>query len=193
MPYARQIQDAIKVKRDASTFILGLSSYAGFYAQKLWVDAFRRLGCNILDEETDEFEGKTSSVEGDIDMIVEKDGVVFGVEVKNGFSYPADIRRKFRIAADLDTIPFFIARTLSWSDRKWLPSNGGLMKLYDVSIFPPDCPKKVQECIKVLGYPVFVTEKIDNHVVEHLDRVMKLGFSKLDEYKSKVKRYLESG
>ena len=190
--YTRQIQDTIKIKRDCSTFVLGLSSYAGFYAQKLWVKAFRELDFNILGEEMDEFDGNASSVEGDIDIIVEKDGVVFGVEVKNGLSYPTNIRRKFRIAAELKTIPFFVARALSWGDRKWLPANGGLMKLYDVSIFSPDCPRKVQECIRILGVPIFVTEKIDRHVVEHLDRVVGIGFSKLGEYKEKIKRYLKS-
>ena len=191
MSYTRLIQETIKIKRDCSTFILGLSSYAGFYAQKLWVKAFRELDFNILGEDKDEFDGNTSSVEGDIDVIVERDGVVFGVEVKNGLSYPTDIRKKFRIAAELKTIPFFVARALSWGDRKWLPANGGLMKLYDVSIFSPDCPKKVQECIKTLGLPIFVTEKIDKHVVEHLEGVVELGFSKLDEYEKKLKRYLK--
>lgn len=192
MPYTQQIQDLIKIKRDCSTFILGLSSYAGFYAQKLWVKAFRELDFNILGEDMYEFDENTSSVKGDIDIIVERDGVVFGVEVKNGLSYPTDIRRKFRIAAELKTIPFFVARTLSWGDRKWLPANGGLMKLYDVSIFSPDCPKKVQQCIKMLGVPIFVTDRIDKHVVEHLNKVVGVGFSKLDEYKEKIERYLKS-
>lgn len=192
MPYTRQIQESIKVKRDCSTFILGLSSYAGFYAQRLWVKAFRELDFNILDEDVYEFDGKTSSVEGDIDMVVEKDGIVFGVEVKNGLSYPTDIQRKFRIAAELDTIPFFVARTLSWGYRKWLPHNGGLMKIYEVSIFSRDCPKKLVECIKVLGYPIIVREKVDEHVVKHLGIVAGIGLSQSDEYKKRNKRYLES-
>lgn len=191
MPYSKPIQDSIKEKRDCSTFLLALSSYAGFYAQKLWVDVFRKLDFNILGEDMGVSEDNTSSVEGDIDIIVERDGVRFGVEVKNGLSYPTDIRRKFRIAVELETIPFFVARALSYGDRKWLPANGGLMKLYDVSIYSPDCPKKLQECMDVLGYPIFVTEKIDDHVVKHLESVVSLGFTKREEYVEKIKGYLE--
>lgn len=192
MPYNKRIQDVIKEKRDCSTFLFGLSSYAGFYAQNLWVDVFRELDFNILGEDMDEFDGNTSSVEGNIDIIVERDGVVFGVEVKNGLSYPTDIRRKFRIAAELQTMPFFVARALSYGDRKWLPANGGLMKLYNVSIFSPDCPEKLQECMKVLGYPIFVTKKIDDHVVKHLESVVSIGFTKLKDYVEKITRYLGS-
>lgn len=191
-PYNKLIQERIKIKRDCSTFVLALSSYAGFYAQKLWVEVFRQLGFDIHGEDRDEFEGNRASVEGDIDIIVERDGVVFGVEVKNGLSYPTNIRRKFRIAAELKTIPFFVARALSWGDRKWLPAYGGLMKLYDVSIFSHDCPKKVKECIKILGYPIMAIDRVSEHVVGHLNGVVSLGFAKLEEYRGKLRRYLEA-
>lgn len=191
-PYSKLIQERIKIKRDCSTFVFALSSYAGFYAQQLWVRVFRQLGFNIHGEDMDEFEGNKASIEGDIDIVVERDGVVFGVEVKNGLSYPTDIRRKFRIAAELRTIPFFVARALSWGDRKWLPANGGLMKLYEVSIFSVDCPKKVKECIDILGYPIMRLDRISEHVVEHLETVLGYGFAKSEDYKAKLKRFLEA-
>lgn len=78
-PYSKPLQEMIKTKKDCALFIRGLSSYAGFRAQKLWLKVFRELDYNILGEDVDTLDGNTSSIEGDIDFIAEKDGIRFGV------------------------------------------------------------------------------------------------------------------
>ena len=120
--YTVEIQELIKIKRNCSHFISGLSSYAGFYSQRLWKEAIDEKNITILDKDTNEFNNNEASSNKDIDLLIEYKGCNFGVEVKNTFSYPNDIKGKYRVAAEMDVVPLFISRTISHADRKYLKS-----------------------------------------------------------------------
>ncbi len=60
-----------------------------------------------------EWRGRETSLKNDIDFVAEKDGVAYGVEVKNGLNYPDDLYWKVRVAAELDLIPMIVARWLN--------------------------------------------------------------------------------
>ena len=190
--YSRALQDAIRKKRDCSHFITGLSSYAGFYAQKLWIDSIKKTDCTVHAEDVYKFDDKEAETSGDIDAIIEKDGYYFGIEIKNKFPYPDDINNKFLIAAELDTIPVIVARTISYGDRKKITNNGGLIKIYETAIFPKDiCVNKMKESIEVLRYPIILTDKIDDHVMRDFIKIIEYGISNYDNRIKKVKKYLE--
>jgi len=91
----------------------------------------------------------------------------------------------------LQTIPFFVARRLSWGDRKWVPYNGGFYKIYETSIYTSECPSKINECMKILGYPMIVRDEIDNHVVLALEDKLNLAVVNEKESELKLLRYLE--
>ena len=186
-----RLPEIMKAKVDLSRFIFGLSSYAGFYAQNLWLKAFGEIGFNILDENTGEFEGKKASVSGDIDFIVEKDDVRFGVEVKNGFSYASDIRNKFRIAAELGVIPFLVVRRLPYGIRKWITSNGGLILPYNDGIYPFDCEAKTRECINRLGFPIIMLKNVDDRFKDKILYIFRLAYARKEFLRKKLDKYLQ--
>lgn len=189
-----RLPEIMKMKIDLSRFIFGLSSYAGFYAQSLWLDAFVRAGFNILDENTNEFEGKTASISGDVDFIAEKDGLKFGVEIKNGFSYSTtvEIKDKFRVAAELGVIPFFVVRRLPYGARKWITDNGGLILPYNDSIYPFDCESKTRDCMNHLGFPIIMLKDIDDRFRNKLLEIHRLAYARKEGYEKKLDRYLEA-
>lgn len=187
-----RMPEIMKKKIDLSRFIFGLSSYAGFYAQNLWLEAFRDRGFNILEENTNEFEDKKASIEGDIDFIADKDGLRFGVEVKNGFAYPSDIKDKFRIAAELGVIPFIVVRRLPYKMRKWITDNGGLILPYGDGIYPFDCEDKTNECKDDLGLPIIMLKEIDVRFKDKIIIIYKVAFVREKEKRAKLDRYLKA-
>lgn len=191
-PYSRALQDLMRKKIDLSYAIFSLSSYAGFYAQNLWLKAFRDLNFDILGTDVSELEGKKASVGGDIDFVAEKDGVRFGVEVKNGLSYPTDFKEKFQIAAELDTIPLFVARRLPSRTFYWIVERGGLVKIYETAIHSPDFRVKINECIEILGYPLIILSEISEETKAKLYQIARIGFSQEKDRKNKIRKYLSS-
>lgn len=189
--YTTAIQDLIKVKRDCSQFLSGISSYAGFYAQGLWKKALDKRNITVLAEDVNDFEGNETSSKRDIDLLIEYKGCNFGIEVKNTFSYPKDIKNKYRIAAELDVVPIIVARTLSYGDRKYITSYGGLIKLYEVAIFPDICKKKMNEIVQYLKYPLMIIDEIDDHVVDNLVSRLDYGVARYDYLLNKVRNQLE--
>lgn len=189
-PSSRALQDLMKKKIDLSYAIFSLSSYAGFYAQGLWLKAFHDLDFNILKTDVYKLEDKEASISGDIDFVAEKDEVRFGVEVKNGLSYPTDLKEKFRIAAELGTIPFFVARRLPSSTFYWIVNRGGLVKIYETAIHSPDFRAKIDECVDILGYPLIVLSEISREVRAKVDQVARIGFSREEELKEALDMYL---
>jgi len=191
MEYGR-LPEIMKEKIDLSRFIMGLSSYAGFYAQNLWLEAFRAKSFDFLEENVSEFEGNSAGVEGDIDFIVRKDGILFGVEVKNGFSYAYDIKNKFRIAVELKTVPFFVVRGLPFRIREWITDNGGLVLPYGSSIYPPECKTKIDKCVDRLGYPLIILVRINEDFGNRLVNIARLAYARRKEMGVKRRRYLEA-
>ena len=190
--FSRALQDLMRKKVDLSYAIFSLSSYAGFYAQGVWLKAFRDVNFDVLGTDVNELEGKRASISGDIDFVAEKEGVRFGVEVKNGLSYPTDFKEKFQIAAELGTIPFFVARRLPSSTFYWINERGGLIKIYETAIHAPDFKSKVDECIDILGYPLITLNEISEETKSKLYQIARIGFSQEKERKGKIQTYLRS-
>lgn len=159
-PFSRALQDLMRKKIDLSYAIFSLSSYAGFYAQGLWLKAFRDLNFDIPGIDVNELEDKRASIGEDIDFVAEKEGLRFGVEVKNRLSYPPDFKEKFQVAAELGTIPFFVVRRLPSSTFNWINERGGLIKIYETAIHSPDFKSKIDECRDILGYPLITLNEI---------------------------------
>lgn len=150
----------MKRKMELSTFIFELSSPAGFHAQYLWRDLFIDLGYSIEAEDTNEFKGRKASIGGDIDFIAKKDGIFFGVEVKNSLEYPNDLGKKVQIAIELGTLPVMIVRRVTWEVYQNLKKYGVLTKIYETSIFPQTYEQVIVQCKETLGLPVIALDKI---------------------------------
>lgn len=184
-----------------SAFISNMSRVAGFHAQELWKKAFLDLGYQLKSEQdVRKFEGKEATVNNTIDFIVEKDGVRFGVEVKNDLEYPKDLDKKFQVAVELGVIPVFVVRRITPTTYKNIRKYGGLVKIYETAIYPAAYADTVKRCAETLGYPVIALDEITKKTKEHLERkVMAEGFRdpeekiKLNqEWLEEVRRYRES-
>lgn len=173
-----------------SNFLSNNSSQAGYFAQSLWELAFQDLGFEILGREVHRFRGKRTRVGGDIDFIAQKDGLTYGVEVKNSLSYPDDLSRKLRIAVELDVIPFFVARWVSKSQFYMVRKYGGLVKLYETSIYPGEYAKIIEGCRHVLGFPLIALDRITERPKRHLRKIHAIALDEIDRIRLGNRKFL---
>jgi hypothetical protein len=189
----REVLPLMRQKALLSAFISSVASHAGFWAQELWKRAFESLGYNVVsDQDVREFRGKTTSINNTIDFIVEKKGVLFGVEVKNDLTHPTDLDKKFQVAVELDVIPVFVVRHVTPTAYKNIKRYGGLVKIYETSIFPTAYIETVDKCRRVLGYPIIALDEISEKTKLHLEnKVMPDGFSDPDRLKGLNRQFLQ--
>lgn len=185
----REIISLMKEKVRLSNFLSYESSKAGYVAESLWISAFQDLGFEILGREVSEFQGKQTTVGGDIDFIARKDGLTYGIEVKNSLSYPDDLSRKFRVALELGVIPFFVARWISKSQFHMVRRYGGLVKLYETSIYPSKYTKIVEQCRQVLGSPLIALDKITERPKKHLRKIHAIALDEIGRIKRGNQRF----
>ena len=196
-PASKALNDIMKEKLSLSTFVTEMSREAGFHAQVLWREAYRKLGYEILKENTSEFQGRKSSLAGNIDFIAVKDGLPFGVEVKNKLSYPDDLGKKFQIAAEIKTIPVMVVRKVSPTAYSNLRKYGALVKIYETAIFNLEYKPIVDRCAEVLGSPLIALDEITMKTLRHTEeKVMAYGFANAkklieanQEFLEKVREY----
>ena len=183
----------MKKKLELSTFISELATSAGFHAQYLWRDAFVDLGFTIEKEDVREFGGKEATIGGDIDFVAKKDGLVFGVEVKNGLEYPDDLSRKVQIAVELGTIPVVIVRRVTWDAYSNLKKYGVLVKIYETSIMPRSYESIVNECKVTLKMPLIALDAISTGTKVHLEeKVLANAYEDPEGFKQRNIGYLKA-
>jgi len=183
----------MKKKLELSTFVSELATSAGFHAQYLWRDAFTDLGFTIEKEDANDFGGKKATVGGDIDFIAKKDGLVFGVEVKNSLEYPDDLSRKVQIAIELGTIPVVVVRRVTWDVYGNLKKYGVLAKIYETSIMPGSYAAVVDDCKKILGMPLIALDSISRGSKAHLEeKVLANAYECPQEFERRNSEYLSA-
>jgi hypothetical protein len=85
----------------------------GEQADMLFLNAFARNGFRCLGEDVNDFQGrKWTQSEHNLDFIIEKEGVVYGAEVKNTLDYidREELRTKVAICEHLGVRPLMIMR-----------------------------------------------------------------------------------
>ena len=156
-----------QVTRDVNA-ILTAQAPAGFHAEDLFQNAFISLGFNILGRDVSEFKGKVvSGIQGktlpDLDFVIEKDNVIYGVDVKNWIRYERDSRfdiiRKVSLAKQLDIVPFIVAR---YVDRDTMYTEiiekGGICYPYQMLLIPSTYESLAREAVSLLGYPMLAID-----------------------------------
>ena len=184
-----ELVELMEEKVKLSKFLSYESSRAGYFAESLWFSAFQDLGFEILGRETSRFMGKRATIGGDIDFIARRDGLTYGVEIKNSLSYPDDLSQKFRISLELGVIPFFVARWISKSQFHMVRRYGGLVKLYETSIYPTRYAEIIERCRRVLGFPLIALEKISGGPKRHLMKIHGIAAIEADSIRLANKRF----
>lgn len=164
-----QLIPLIRRKLELSTFITGVANEMGRHAESAWWRAFKRSNWGLHPKSekirlgVSEYRGRKTSTDHDIDFIAEKDGIEYGVEVKNGLNYPDDLYWKFSVAVDLGTIPLIIARWLNPGQVPTIPTLGGTQPiLYKDAIYSTTYNPMITDIRKVLGAPIEGRDEVDD-------------------------------
>lgn len=190
-----EIRELIQSKREVSAAIVTIltgEAAAGAHAEDLFDEVFNTLGFKIHGRDVSEYNGRRIAGEvgkepGNLDFVVERDGVTYGVDVKNWIRYEADtreeVRRKVRFALELKTQPFIITRYLD-QDAIYTDINGkgGIVYRYVRLLVPAIFEFLAARARDLLGYPVLATDKFPEYSVKWLE---KLHLDNLERLKKK--------
>ena len=197
----RSLLPKAKEKLELAAVIHWISSSMGRYAEEVWFEAFKERGWEVYPSTVEsigrvrEFKGREAlkDTRVGIDFIVEKDGVAYGVEVKNRLPYPDDLFEKILVAVDLDLVPLIIARWLNPSQVRAIRELGGFYVIYKTAIYSPTYKEIVDKAVKILGYPIECRERIDDSYFEKkiVKEVHDKALKNLETVKDRLKAFKE--
>jgi hypothetical protein len=111
----------------------------GLHGEALVLEGFARLEFVLKGRNTNSFEGKTwSSTNHDLDFVFSRDGVSYGVEVKNTLRYMdyAEFQQKIQLCKHLGVRPVFDARMLPKSWVNEVARVGGFALILGYQLYP---------------------------------------------------------
>jgi hypothetical protein len=180
--YEKLLKLILKKKR-VSVYINSLLtrvSPAGFFAEEVFESAFNSLRFKIHGTEVSEFRGKkVTGVPGrqppNLDFVIEKDNIIYGVDVKNWIKYEFDsihdVMSKVDLAVQLGIIPFICARYVDKDTFFKIVNIPGIVYSYETLILPPEFQTLAEEARSLLGYPVFVGEILPQHKLDFINKL----------------------
>jgi hypothetical protein len=180
--YEKMLKLILRKKR-VSVYVNSLLtklSPAGFFAEEVFETAFNSLGFKIHGTDVSEFRGeKVQGVSGkqppNLDFVIEKNKIVYGVDIKNWIKYEFDsvdnVMDKVNLALQLKIVPFICARYVDKTTLYNITRIPGIVYSYETLILPPEFQTLAEEARSLLGYPVLVGEILPQH---KLDFVKKL-------------------
>src|SRR5262249_33999624 len=141
----------------------------GDHAEKLFGIAFAKQGFNIVDAETNEYDGrKWTKSKHDLDYIIERDGIVYGCEIKNKLEYiePDHLKIKLAICEALGIRPLFVLRNASKSDIFTVVQAKGFVLLFETQVYDFGLEPLVSKIQSEIGYPVLCTKEIPDRITK---------------------------
>ena len=188
----------MRKKLDLSIFITGVSREMGRHAELAWWRAFKRNGYEVYPSSeqdyggaVNEYKGRKASINHDIDFIASKDGVDYGIEVKNGLNYPDDLYWKFTVAAELNTIPLIIARWLNPAQIPLIEELGGKYLVYKEAIYSTAYKTIIEEIRTLMKLPVEARDEIDdNYFRLKMQEIHSQVLNNYADKKARLQRYL---
>jgi hypothetical protein len=135
----------------------------GKYAEILFSHMFENNRFTIVDRNTNSFKGNTwRKSDKELDFIIEREGINYGVEVKNTFDYmPQDeFDEKIEMCRFLGLLPAFPLRCPSEQQYALMKTVDGLALKFKTRVFPPGNQKLVTDIWNHFRLPVYIWEKI---------------------------------
>lgn len=177
-----KIEPIIKEKRDVSKAInaqLTGRAVAAYFAEDIFDEALERppLEFVIHKRNACEFRGRRvrSRDRGpppDLDFIVERDDVIYGIDIKNWIRYEKgtvmEVRKKVNAALQLGIVPFIIARYVD-KDTMFteIIQKGGLVYPYVGLLFPTALSSLARRAEELLGYPIRCLNRLPLYMSEY--------------------------
>lgn len=197
----KQIIPLMHEKLHLETFIIGVAYEMGKHAESAWWRAFKRNNWETYPSTEDEplgineYQGRTCSTGHDIDFVAQKDGIEYGVEVKNGLNYPDDLLWKLTVAAELDTVPLIIARWLNPGQVPVISNLGGAGPIYyKDAIYSKTYSDLITQTKQVLGTPIEVRDEVDdNYFALKVNPIHTKTQATITETKRRLQAFLSTG
>jgi hypothetical protein len=156
---------------------------ATYFAEDLFERAFISLGFDIIARDASEYKGrKVAGVSGkeppNLDFILERDKVAYGVDIKNWIRFEATTRNevisKVELSQQLGTVPFIIARYVDKDTMfRRIISVGGICYMFKTLLFSPNFVSLALKANQLLGYPVVALDRLPQHKIERIDFLAK--------------------
>jgi hypothetical protein len=128
----------------------------GNIGELLVSDGFARFGFVQLGRNVREFRGRRwSRSEHNLDFIVERDGLAYGIEVKNTLPYIDDreLRIKMDLCAHLEVKPLFVVRAMPAIWTQEIVRRGGFVLQLRFHLYPLSHKGLADQVRTVLGLP----------------------------------------
>lgn len=148
-----QAKEILKlVKRfSVESFSRGL----GHHGEQMFDAALPRIGLLPVAKNARSYKNKIWTTTGhDLDRIFERDGIGFGVEIKNRLSYMdlEEIKIKLAICQHLGIVPMFIVRMFPKSYFDFVFKNRGITLIFEYQLYPHghhDFAKEVRDRLQL--------------------------------------------
>jgi len=158
-----------------------LTKAIGDYAQMLFSFMFRLNGFRIVGEDTNEYRGlKWEETEHDLDFIIEKDSIAYGVEVKNTLPYMEEdeFKIKLKMCEFLGLIPLWILRNAPAVQFEQMKLCNGFILKFKTQIYPLGQEPLIRDIWEIMRLPVSIwkkiPEKLENIFLrQHTERIAK--------------------
>jgi len=153
--WRRQAKEIIQLVRAFSTedFARGL----GHHGEQMFDAALPRAGFLPLGRNVKSVDGKDWKDSGhDLDRVFIREGVRYGVEIKNRLSYMdfAEIQIKTRMCQFFEVIPLFIVRMFPKSYFDYVYERGGISLIFEYQLYPHGQHQLAREVRQKLRLPV---------------------------------------
>ncbi|MEM3713300.1 MAG: hypothetical protein QXR97_07180 [Thermoproteota archaeon] len=165
------VEKLIQEKRKLTYYVNALITEGGVaaaHAEELFLDGMSTLNFNCLGRDVSEFRGRKVASSGsgpppNIDFVMEKNGITYGVDIKNWIKYERDtvlkVKQKVDVAIQLNLVPFIIARYVD-DDTMYreIIKRGGLVYRFWDLLIPSSFYSLAAQARDLLGYPVTATD-----------------------------------
>lgn len=149
-----------------------ISEGLGHQGEILVLEGFARNGFQIVSRNSRQHEEACwSASEHDLDLIVRKDGIGYGVEIKNTLPYidRHDFEKKVEISRHLGLVPVMAARMMPKTWINELQAQGGFSLILQDRFYPWGQKALAQEVSAVLGLPVRCVTAIEQGAFDRFE------------------------
>lgn len=163
--YSQNIKNRVKLIQRYSH--PDVTKGVGDIAELLFSYMFRLNNFNIIDENANEYNGKKwTKTEHDLDFIIERDSLAYGVEIKNTLPYmeKEEFDVKLEMCEYLELIPLWILRNAPAVQFWEMKAAGGFILKFKTQIYPPGQRSLVRDIWKLMALPVDIRKEIPNKI-----------------------------
>lgn len=148
------------------------SGTLGLQGESLVLAAFARQRFLLVGEETNEYCDKKWTATGhDLDFVFERDGIGYGIEVKNTLGYMeiAEFHTKIKMAQHLGIRPVFVVRSLPSIWVEPLVRVGGYAMIMGFQFYPWTHKELANRIRDTLGLPVDTPKRIEHGTMQRFE------------------------